>query len=375
VSIDGARGRIRRAREQLAGNGIDAALVTAPLTIQHLTGAEQGHFASALVLGPEEAVLVLFGSEAPASGADRHVLLEGFHRDRHVEPEEALAAALAPEITAVARQAERIGVEAAAVPGWLHPGLEDLREAGRIADAGAQLARLRRSKDADELDVIRRNVGLAETAYARAAEVVRPGATELDVYQEMIRAAEREAGGHVPHIGDFAAGPGGGETGGWPTLRRLNAGDSHVIDFQLNPGGYWADLSRTFVAGEASAAQLDAAHLAAGALEAVERMLRPGLSMPELDAAVRDFLGVREDLGGGSYFHRTGHGVGLAGHEPPWIVAGSAETLEAGDVIAIEPGLYAPELMGGVRTEDMYAITADGAERLSSFPRVPFSAA
>jgi len=348
-------------------------VVTAPLTIRHLTGAAPRHFPSVLLLGPEAAVLVLFGSEAPASAADRHVLLQGFHRDRHVEPEETLAAALVPELTALAQQAARIGVETTAVPGWLHDGLQDLREAGRVADVGRHLLGLRRRKDIDELDVIRRNIGLAEAAYTRAADVVRPGATELDVYQEMLHVVQREAGGHVPHIGDFAAGPGGGETGGWPTARRLQAGDTHVIDFQLNPGGYWADLCRTFVAGEPSGAQLDAAQLAAGALEAVEGMLRPGVPMRDIDRAVRDFLGVREDLGGGSYFHRTGHGVGVAGHEPPWIVAGSAETLEAGDVIAVEPGLYSPELVGGIRTEDMYAITADGAERLSSFARVPFS--
>jgi Xaa-Pro dipeptidase len=375
ATIDGASGRIARARERLAAHGVGGAVVTAPHTIRHLTGAAPGHFPSALVLGPDEAVLVTFGSEAPGSAADRHVLLQGFHRDRHVDPEEAIAAALAPEVASLAQQAERVGVEAAVVPGWAAHGLRDLCADGRVVDVRDHLLALRRRKDADELATILRNVTLAEAAYARAADVIRPGVTELDVYHEMIRVVERKTGGHVPHIGDFTAGPGAGDTGGWPTTRPLAAGDAHVIDFQLNPGGYWADLCRTFVAGQPSPPQLDAARLAADALDAIASMLRPGVAMPEIDRAVRELLGVREDLGGGTYFHRTGHGVGVAGHEPPWIVAGSAETLEVGDVIAVEPGLYAPQLMGGIRTEDMYAITADGAERLSSFARVPFAGA
>lgn len=373
--LDPAAGRARlaRARSALAARGVAAAVAHDPLTLRHLATLVPERWPAALLIEPDDALLAHFVPglfEEAQLVPERQLELSGFDPSDVVGLEAQLTAALRPALTKVAKQADRIGVEADTVPGWLWALLRELGAAARIVDVGPELRALRRAKDPDELAVIAYNAALAEAAYATAARTIRPGATEVDVYVAMVATVQQLAGGPVPHVGDFASGPGGGLRGGWPTRRVLEAGDSYVLDWQTGVGGYWVDLTRTFTVGPPSQEWRRAFATVEAALDAAAGIVMAGVATAAVDRAARDGLRGAPDLGGPGYPHITGHGTGAISHEAPYLTVGSDERLVAGDVITIEPGLYGDEaLRGGVRIEDDYLVLGDGVRRLSDFRR------
>jgi Xaa-Pro aminopeptidase len=148
----------------------------------------------------------------------------------------------------------------------------------------------------------------------------------------------------------------------------LAAGDSFVIDYFPHRGGYFADMCRTYPIGEPGQRLREAIRATAATLDVVEEVVRPGVPVADLDRALR----ARQSAwsaGAGDYFHLSGHGIGMRPHEAPWIVSAGDEVFEAGDVIAVEPGVYLADLRGGVRIEDNYVVVDDGVRRLSQLPR------
>src|SRR5439155_4622536 len=162
------------------------------------------------------------------------------------------------------------------------------------------------------------------------------------------------------------SGPNGASPHHRPGSRRIEVGDAVVLDFGGRVGGYCSDFSRTVSVGEAS---MDVAEVHAVVREAQQAgfaAVRPGVPAEEVDAAARRVI---EEAGyGDAFFHRTGHGIGLEEHEPPYIVRGNREPLEEGMCFSIEPGIYL-EGRFGVRIEDIVTVTADGARRLNNSPR------
>jgi Xaa-Pro aminopeptidase len=258
----------------------------------------------------------------------------------------------------------RVGVELASVPSGVIEGLRAARPGLELADITPLFRPLRRAKDADEVAALNRSMRAGEAAHAAALADVKPGMTELDVYDLVADAANTAAGARTLVYGDFASGPRTStERGGPPTARRIEAGDLLLLDFSVVIDGYRGDFTNTFVvAGKPTADQRALFDACAAALEAGEARLRPGTPAREVDAAVRAAFAAR---GRESAFpHHSGHGVGLGHPEPPYLVRHSADTVEAGDVVTLEPGLYV-EGIGGMRFERNYLITADGFERLS----------
>jgi Xaa-Pro aminopeptidase len=297
--------------------------------------------------------------------------MRGIRVDRPVDHVRELADAVRPVITdaLAATGSDAVGVELDTVPAWLAQLLAESPRPPRLVDLRRELAALRRPKDPDEVSLIRLNVQICEAAYQAALETIRPGIRELEVFSAIRAAADEVGGTSVPLGGDFAAGPGSGERGGPPTRRVLEQGDSFVVDIWPSLGGYWADMARTFPVGKASAELKTAIDLTNEAVDVGAAKLVPGTPAAEIDRAMRGFLAEYPDLGGGKYFNLSGHGLGLAPHEAPWILSDSADTIEVGDVVTLEPGLYDACLRGGVRTEDNYLVGVDGLENLCSFPR------
>jgi Xaa-Pro aminopeptidase len=322
------------------------------------------------LLLPEESVLIRFTEESP-SPVNRQIVLEPFPRNQPT-PLHRMTLETARSLLGSVAPGGALGVEVANTLAWVNSlGTDGSTAFTRQVDVSGPIARQRRVKGPDELAVIAFNSRLAQTAYERAREVIRPGVSELSVYEGMIEAVQELVGSSVSVLGDFASGPGGGARGGPPTRRVLEDGDAYVIDFQIGVGGYWVDLTRTFSVGRRSGEFAAAYELVSQALESAEGLLTPGTPTREIDKAVRATLARRPDLGGGDYFHLTGHGVGVVSHEPPWIGSETNDLLVAGDVVAIEPGLYGNSLRGGLRLEENYLIGEAGPERLSSFWRDP----
>ena len=225
------------------------------------------------------------------------------------------------------------------------------------------LTTLRRQKNSDEVDLLRRCLRAGEAGHAWARANIQPGMTELDVAGGVQAACIRAAGQVVLVYGDFAVSPGPARRGGPPTDRVLQPGDMFILDYSVVIGGYRDDITNTLVVGLPPRPEQQRLYeLCVSAMAAGEKELRAGAACREVYQAVR---GVFDRAGMGEYFpHHAGHGLGLMHPEAPYLVRQAQETLLAGDVVTLEPGLYVPEV-GGIRIEHNYLITAAGFERLS----------
>jgi Xaa-Pro aminopeptidase len=296
------------------------------------------------------------------------------------------------ELETAVRALRRWGVGDAAVPGDMPVALADrLRDAGvRIeVDAAAVQAR-RRVKTPAELTGIRRAQRAAEAGMAAAEALIRGADRDggrllkdgdpltAETVRAEIRAACAAAGAPAPpDIMVVSALSGGGHD---PGSGPLPADLPIVVDLWPcdEASGCWADMTRTFVAGEVTDEVAALRDVVRQALEAARSAARPGLggrALYDIAAEIVERAGYptqrtrapREQLTHGFYFS-LGHGVGLEVHEPPGLGLASGETLVAGDVVAIEPGIEGLEGIGGVRFEDLLLITDAGCETLTQYP-------
>lgn len=235
-----------------------------------------------------------------------------------------------------------------------------------IAHADPALAALRLVKDESEVAAMLKAVAVAEAAMEKLLPRIKIGQTEKQVAamltQELINAgADAIAFGPI-----VSAGPNSASPHAVPTNRPLQAGDLLVIDWGAYVDGYPSDITRTFAVGEIDPELSRIYETVKLANEKGKAATRPGVPCQEIDRAAREVI---EEMGYGPYFiHRTGHGLGLEVHEPPYLREGNDELLGAGNVFTVEPGIYLPD-RGGVRIEDNVLVTADGYRCLTTFTR------
>ena len=259
----------------------------------------------------------------------------------------------------------RIAIEKDSINGIVLDALRTAFPDSCLYDAADDLADLRRSRDPDEVEILRRIARVAEAGFARAREVVRVGISELDVYLEICAAMGKEAGGPLEIQGDFSTGPRSLKQGGAPIDRALEPGDLCVFDLFPIGWGYQADLCRTISVGAPSALQQHGFELVCEAMHLAEGLLQPGRPAREVYQVVRDFLD-QDPLSAGTFWHHLGHGIGMGGHENPRLIPESDHLLRIGDLISIEPGIYSPKLQGGLRIENTYWLTPQGPVQLNS---------
>lgn len=255
------------------------------------------------------------------------------------------------------------GVEQPYCPTAIIEGLRAFCNDARVSDVSAVIHRMRRAKHEDEIALIRRSLDAATAALHRAMNEVRPGMTELQVFELVTAAACEAAGQQVLVYGDFVSGPRCEQGGGPPTLRKIAARELVLLDFSVVLHGYRGDFANTFVCGGSPAprhTELQTACL--DAMRAGEQTLRAGMAARDVFFAVRKLMAERELAP--CFTHHAGHGIGLGHPEPPFIVPESSETLAAGDVVTLEPGLYLAGV-GGMRFERNYLVTSAGFELLS----------
>jgi Xaa-Pro aminopeptidase len=280
-----------------------------------------------------------------------------------------------------ARAAECLEARRLVVPGELPVAVADrLRADGvEVVPDQSEFIRRRRSKSAAEVAGVRRAQAAADAGMAAAAELLRGGGSlTAEAVRARIREVCAEHGAPTPEDIIVAAGP-AGATGHEQGTGPLPPGVPIVIDIWPRDeiSSCSADMTRTFVIGEAPPDVVAWHSLCEEALRRVYAILRPGVTGRELfDAACDVFeeageLTQRtkpegEPLKDG-FFHSLGHGVGLEVHEEPPLGRSGTVPLVAGDVVAIEPGCYRSGY-GGVRLEDLALLTEDGYERLTNYP-------
>jgi Xaa-Pro aminopeptidase len=226
------------------------------------------------------------------------------------------------------------------------------------------LGALRMCKDAAEFAALKMNAGIADRAMQKAFSSIKPGMTEIEL-AAVIKERFSEDGA-TPAFWIVGSGGNGAFPHHQTGSRKLEEGDAVVIDIGGRKNGYPSDITRMAVVGRPPEGYGQIHTIVEKAVQAALKAARPGVKAKEVDAAAR---GVIADAGYGEYFvHRTGHGMGIDGHEPPYITATSETVLEEGMVFSIEPGIYIPGRFG-IRLEDIVILREDGPEILSSLPR------
>ena len=333
--------RIDRLRESLE----EPLLVTNGVNVRYLVGFASSN--AALLVEPDRVRLFSDFRYAEAGRA-----VEGVE---FVETKRSLVVALAELLEG------RIGFEADVVSytGWetLSGGGLDLVPRRGLVEA------LRAVKDDQELDAIRRAGKITSEAYERFAEESFIGLTERDLAWRLDELFH-ELGADAPAFETIvASGPNSAKPHARPSDRTVGAGETVVVDAGAMVDGYCADCTRTFATGslpdELRSAYTTCLEGQLAGLAAV----RGGVTGVEADAAAREKI---EGAGLGDKFgHGLGHGVGLEVHEAPRLSRESTDSLAAGNVVTVEPGVYL-EGLGGIRIEDLVIVTDGEPEILTS---------
>ncbi len=245
--------------------------------------------------------------------------------------------------------------------------LEAAAARARFVAAGPALANLRAAKDQAEMAAIRRAMRVAEQALAACLPLIRIGMTERQLASELtLQLLQAGSEPELPFAPIVASGPNSALPHAVPTDRALQPRDLLIVDWGATVDHYISDLTRTFAIGEVDPEWTRVHALVEQANAAGREAIRPGAACGDVDRAAREVIA---GAGYGQAFtHRTGHGIGLEAHEPPYIHAGNPQRLEAGMTFTVEPGIYLPG-RGGVRIEDNVAVTPQGVETLSQYPR------
>lgn len=224
-------------------------------------------------------------------------------------------------------------------------------------------ARIR--KDEDELWHIAQASHYADNALGAGLAFCAAGNTEWDVacaIQSEVEAQGAEMAFGLPIV---AAGEHSAHPHYRTTSTVMHLGDVVVIDYGARLNGYNSDMTRTVCLGEATPEIQKIYKIVYDAHYAAREMVKPGVPAEAVDQAARQVI---EKAGYGQFFiHRTGHGIGLSVHEPPYIVQGNKQPLQEGMCFSIEPGIYLPGKFG-VRIENIVVVTADGCRSLNAEP-------
>ena len=361
LDLDLCRARQQRLRDRIAAEQLDGVVVVMPEHVQYLTGHRWDFRFSPLAAidAAGKSLLVCPDKPVERAAADDVRTYEAKWRSTlRTDQREATAKVLADWLAARPTWG-RVGVEFSACP----PHMTRLFPQAEIVDIEPALWTLRRRKDSDELALLRGAIAAAGAMYETARSMIAPGLCELEMFSALQAAAVSSCGEMLTGTGnDYAC----GVRGGPPRARACVAGELYILDLGPAYRGYFADTSRALaVDRRPTDVQLAAWKHVCEALALVERIAKPGVRCRAIYAEVQALLATAAV---GTWSSHLGHGIGLWVHEAPHLNPNWDDVLEVGDVIAVEPALYAPELASGLRIENDYLVTETGLVNLSPFP-------
>lgn len=365
ITNDERRARIDQARRLMGNHGLDAIVLTGGTSLRYFTNMSWGlsERLLAVILPREGAPFIVCPSferdraeeqinEGPLAGSGAEVMT--WHE--HESPYALVAQGLR------ARQATgAVGVEET-VRWVFSDGIASALPSATLRSATPVTAGCRSLKSPAELALMRLASEVTWKAYKAAFESLQDGMTQDDFGRLVSQAHQRLgfSGGASVQVGPYSALPHGSVT---PQV--IREGTILLIDGGCTVGGYQSDLSRTFVLGKATDRMKQVFEIEHRAQTAALQAARPGVPCEAVDAAARRVIteaGFGPDY---TYFtHRVGHGIGMDGHEWPYLVRGNTLPLAPGMTFSDEPGIYIPGEFG-VRIEDDMVITDNGAELLS----------
>jgi len=358
LDVAACRRRQQRLVQWMAENSVEQTLVTQREHVQWLTGVYYSPlFAPVAALQADGRCLLVAPQRAPdAAGADE-VLVYPAKQNSTLCNDQKQRAVEVYARSAWYRPTQRLATEYSTFPGYLTDG-----HRAPWLDAEGPLYRLRRRKESDELRKIRRAIAATAKMYQRAREIVSPGISELQVFNQLQSVAVETLGEPLTGTGnDYRC----GARGGSPRQGRVaQAGELYILDLGPAFRGYFSDNCRTIAVSRPDDRQLAAWSAVTQVFRHIEATVRPGKNAQELFHEVQHLL---DQAPVGTFDHHLGHGIGLFPHESPHLNPSWNDVFEEGEVFAVEPGLYADELRVGLRIENDYRVTATGVELLSDF--------
>jgi Xaa-Pro aminopeptidase len=353
--------RLERARAEMERQGIDFLFVTPSSDLTYLLGYP-AHASERLTLlcVPREGEPFVVAPRLEAIRLEGRADVVDVHAWNETESPTELTARLLE-----GGKGSSIGVSDQTWAVFLIRLQEALPEA-RFTSGNSVLRELRMTKDAHELQLLREAGRRTDAAWERFIRTSKlAGRTERDVAEE-IKAIERDEGLGGEGFTIVASGPASASPHHMTSERVIQAGDAIVFDFGATHEHYYSDITRTVHVGEPSDEFRAVYDIVLRANRAAFEATRPGVACEAIDQAARQVI---DDAGYGEFFiHRVGHGLGLDGHEEPYMVAGNTLPLRPGMVFSDEPGIYIPGRFG-VRIEDILVCTEDGAESLNHATR------
>ena len=362
ISVDERKARIEKARRLMAANQIDALMLTGGTSMVYFTGMQWGlseRMTTVVIPAKGEAFIVTpkFEEERTLEQARTGPLGAGTQVltwEEHERPGERVAQGL----RAAGIASGTLGIEET-VRFTFSDMVAKAAPAVRLTNGTPVTAGCRMVKDAHELDLMRLASRVTLKAYEAAWRALADGMTQTG-FADLVSKAHRQLGfegGAGVQVGEYSALPHGSVQ---PQV--IREGAILLIDGGCKVEGYSSDISRTFVLGKATDRMKSVFEIEHRAQAAALAAARPGVECQAVDAAARKVI---EEGGFGPdyrYFtHRVGHGMGMDGHEWPYLVRGNTLKLEPGMTFSDEPGIYIPGEFG-CRLEDDMVITEAGAE-------------
>lgn len=358
--------RLERLTASLRTSGLDAVVLNPGPTLKYLTGLNFHLMERPVVLmvvPGRDPVIVLPELELPKVSLFPYKVQAFAYGETPSEWDGVFRQA----VQALGLDGKRIGVEPRNLRLLEFRHVQAGAPEADFPDASDALAALRIRKDADEIASMRQAVQIAQDGLEATLPLIKVGMTEREVAAELVMQLLRHGSdSELPFAPIVSGGPNAANPHASPSDRKLQVGDLLVVDWGAAYNGYISDLTRTFAVVEVDdecqkihkiVQQANAAGRAAG---------KPGAPCAAVDKAARDVI---EAAGYGKYFtHRTGHGIGMEGHEDPYMRGDNMQMLETGMAYTVEPGIYLTE-RNGVRIEDNMVVTESGAESLSDMPR------
>jgi Xaa-Pro aminopeptidase len=350
--------RQRQLRVELADRGLDALVVTHLPNVRYLCGFTGS--AGVLIVGPD--------AKKPIFITDGRYTEQAHEQVQGAK----IVIAKGPALEAVAQQIARlklatIAIEADHMTVAQRSRFKKLLPAkSRLRETTGLVEQLRMIKDADELAAIRKAVNLGAELFEVVLKAIRPGVRESEVAAELEYAARRRGAEGMSFETIVASGPRSALPHGVASEAKIPDRGFVVLDYGVILGGYCSDQTRTVHVGKASSESRKWYKAVLESQLAGVEAVKAGVTAGEVDKATRDVL--RRARLDRFFTHSTGHGVGLEIHEGPRLGRNQREELEAGMVVTIEPGIYVRG-QGGIRIEDMVAVTEDGHEVLTQLSK------
>lgn len=338
--------RIRKLREKIKKEGLEAALILKPVNIRYLTGFTGD--AGFVILNTSQAVL--YTDFRYIEQAQKEVI-QGVEVEEHGYPLDDFMAERIEDLGL-----SKVGIEEKYMSVELYRKLKE-RFRGDFSGIDGYISDMRAKKDEGELASIKRAQEIADRAFEHICGLIKPGIKERDIAAELEYFIKKSGASGMSFPTIVVSGANGSLPHGQPTDKEIKRGEFVTLDFGCVVEGYCSDMTRTVAVGDVDSEMKKVYETVLAAQTAAIDKIKSNMLLKDADAIARDVI---KEAGYGSYFgHSLGHGVGLEIHEEPSMGPRSEGLLLPGMVVTVEPGVYIPGRFG-VRIEDMVFIGEKG---------------